>query len=91
MDWKNSPLVIHKITSLFLNELTVNDRHYPLNRDNLTQPIQMQLSEKHETLSQFFFFCIFKIYIKFYTFPKKKMTLVADVFLEIPAPKNMLR
>ena len=55
MHWKNSPLVIHKIIRLFLNEFTVNDRHYPLNRDNLTQPIQMQLSEKQKTFSEFCF------------------------------------
>ena len=35
--------------------MTVNDRYYLFNRDNLTQPIQMQLSEKKETFSQFFF------------------------------------
>ena len=40
---------------LFLNTLTVNDKHYLLNRDNLTQQIQMQLSEKQKTFSEFFF------------------------------------
>ena len=29
-----------------------------LNRDNLTQPIQLQLSEKQKTFSQFFFFFV---------------------------------
>ena len=47
--------MIYKILSLFLNTLTVNDRYYLFNRDNLTQPIQMQLSEKKETFSEFFF------------------------------------
>ena len=37
------------------NTLTVNDKHYPLNRDNLTQPIQIQLSEKQKTFFNFFF------------------------------------
>ena len=50
----------------------------------------MQLSEKQTTFSEFFL-CIFKIYIKFLTFAKKKMILVADVYLEIPAPKNTVR
>ena len=49
---------------LFVNTLTVNGKHYLLNRDNLTQAIQMQLSEKQKTFSEFFF-CGFKIYIKF--------------------------
>ena len=48
--------MIHKILRLFVNTLTVNDKHYLLNRDNLPQPNQMQLSEKEKTFSQFFFF-----------------------------------
>ena len=35
--------------------MTVNDKRYMLNRDNLRQPIQMQLSEKLKTFSEFFF------------------------------------
>ena len=33
----------------------MDDKHYMLNRDNLTQPIQIQLSQKQETFSQFFY------------------------------------
>ena len=44
--------------------LTARDKYSLRNRDNLTQPIQMKLSQKKETLSQFFFW-IFLIYIKF--------------------------
>ena len=62
--------MIHKIIRLFLNELTVNDRHYPLNRDNLTQPIQMQLSEKQKTFSEFFF-AFLKSILNFKHLPKK--------------------
>ena len=46
--------MIHKILRLFVNTLTVNDKHYLLNRDNLTRQIQMQLSEKQNTFSDFF-------------------------------------
>ena len=35
--------------------MTVNDKRYLLNRDNLPQPIQMQLSEKQKTFSEFCF------------------------------------
>ena len=42
---------------------TVCNKHYLLNRDNLTQPIKMQLYEKQKTFSEFFA-CISKIYIK---------------------------
>ena len=40
---------------LFVNTLTVNGKHYLLNRDNLTQAIQIQLSEKLKAFSEFFF------------------------------------
>ena len=47
--------MIQKILRLFVNTLTVNDKHYLLNRDNLTHPIQIQLSQKLKTFSQFRF------------------------------------
>ena len=50
-----SLLVIHKILGPFVHTFTVNDKHYLLNTGNLTQPIQMQLSENQKTFSQFFF------------------------------------
>ena len=55
MHWKKSLLVIHKILRLFVNTLTVHDKHYFLNRDNLMQPIQMQLSQKQKIFLNFFF------------------------------------
>ena len=51
-------------TQNHINTLTVHAKHYLLNRDNLAQQIEMQLYQKHKTLSEFFS-CIFKIYIKF--------------------------
>ena len=50
-----SLLVIHKILRLFVNTLTVDDKHYLLTRDNLTQAIQIQLSQKQNTFCEFFF------------------------------------
>ena len=41
---------------MFVNTLTVDEKHYLLNRDNLKQTIQIQLSRKEETFSAFFFF-----------------------------------
>ena len=52
---EKSLLVIYKILRLFLNTLTADDKHYLLNSDNLTPPIQMQLSQKQKTFSQLFF------------------------------------
>ena len=62
--------MIHKILRLFVNTLTVNDKHYLLNRDNLTQPIHMQLCEKQKTFSEFFF-AVLKSILNFKHFPKK--------------------
>ena len=47
--------MLHKIVRLFVNNLTAYDKYYLLNRDNLMQPIQMQLSQKQKTFSEFFF------------------------------------
>ena len=69
--WKKSLLVIHKILGLFVNTLTVDDKHYMLNRDNLTQPIQIQLSLKQKTFS-YFFFAFLKSILNLKHLPKKK-------------------
>ena len=55
MCWKKSLLVIHKTLRLFVNPLTADDKNYLLNRDNLTQAIQMQLYQKQKTFSELFF------------------------------------
>ena len=81
--------MIHKTLRLFVNTLTLDDKHYLLKRDNLTQPIQIQLSQKQKIFSEFFF-AFLKSILNFKHLPKK-MTLIADVFREIPAPKNMVR
>ena len=62
--------MIDKILSLFVNTLTVNEKHHLLNRDNLTQEIQMQLSEKQKTFSEFFF-AFLKSILNFKHLPKK--------------------
>ena len=40
------PLVKSEILEMFINTLTVNDKYSLLNRENLQQPIQMQLFRK---------------------------------------------
>ena len=39
---------------MLVNSLTADEKYPVLNRDNLTRPIQMQLSHKQKTLSQLF-------------------------------------
>ena len=62
--------MIHKILGLFVNTLTVDDKHYMLNRDNVTQPIQIQLSQKQKTFSKFYF-AFFKSILNYKHLPKK--------------------
>ena len=68
--WKKSLLVIHKILSHFVNAFTANDKHYLLNRGNLAQRIQMHISQKQKTFSQFSF-AFLKSILNFKDFPKK--------------------
>ena len=46
--------MIHKILKLFVNTFTVDDKHYLLIRDNLTQTIQIQLCQKQKIFLKFF-------------------------------------
>ena len=39
---------------MFVNTLTADDQYSLLKRDNLTQPIRTQLSQKQKDFSQFF-------------------------------------
>ena len=43
-----------KISRLFPNTLSVDGKYSLLDKDNLTQPIQMQVSRKQKAFSQFF-------------------------------------
>ena len=47
-------LVFCKILGLFVNTLTDNDKFSLLYRDSLTQPIQILLSQKQKSISEFF-------------------------------------
>ena len=47
-------LVLCKILRLFVNTLTDDDKYCLLYRDNLTQAIQILLSQKQKTFSRFF-------------------------------------
>ena len=58
---------------MFANALTASDKYSLRHRHNLAQPIQMQLSEKEKTLSQFFF-QFSKCTLNFKHFPKKEDT-----------------
>ena len=82
-------LALCKILGLFGNTLSDHDRYCLLYRDNLTQPIQILLSQKQKTFSQFFS-TFFKSTLNFEHF-QKKMTLIADVFPKLLSPKKVIR
>ena len=54
LSYKKSLLVIWKILKLFPNTLSANGKYSLLDRDNLTQRIQMLLSRKQKALPEFF-------------------------------------
>ena len=82
-------LVLWKILRLFVNTLTDDDKYCLLYRDNLTQPINILLSQKQQTFSEFFSLFL-KSTLNFEHF-QKKMTLIADVFPQLPSPKKVIR
>ena len=62
--------MICKNLRLFVKTFTTDDKYSPLNRDNLTEPIQMQLYHKGKTVSQFFP-AVFKCRLIFENFQQK--------------------
>ena len=63
LSWNISTLLRSKILGLFVNTLSVNNKSYCHYRENFAQSIQIQLSKKPETFSNFH--CVSKIYITF--------------------------
>ena len=69
---KKSLLLRCKILRLFVNTFTADDKYSLRNRDYLTQPIQMQLSQKQKTFSPFFS-AVLKSRVHFEHFQKKRL------------------
>ena len=51
---KMAPLVLREIVGVFVNTLTADEKYPVQDAENLSIPIQMQLSEKPKSFSQFF-------------------------------------
>ena len=68
---------------------TADEKYYLLNRGNLQQHFQMQLSQKRKIFSPVFlnFWNLDSTFEYF----QKKMTLIADAFLSLGTPKNVVR
>ena len=89
LTFKKFLLVICKISRLFPNTLSADGKYSLFNRDNLTQPIQMQLSRKEKTFCDCFLH--FWNHVEILSIFKKKMTLIADGFPKLRTQKNVVR
>ena len=74
---------------MFVNTFTANEKYSPLNRDNFTQPIEIQWSEKPKTFADFFLH-VWNLYYILKIF-KKKLSLIANVFWKLWVLKETLR
>ena len=90
LTWKKSLLVTCKISRLFPNTLSADRKYCLLNRANLAQPIQMQLSRKKK-LFVIFFAEFLKSNLNFEHIQKKKITLIAELFPKLRTTKNLVR
>ena len=82
-------LVLCKISRLFVNTQSDDDKYSLVYRDKLTQPIQILLSGKQKTFCQFFP-AFLKSTLNFEHF-QKAMTLIADLYSKLPSPKKVIR
>ena len=78
-------MAICKILGLFVNPLGADNKYSFLNRDNLLQDFQMQLSQKGKIFSESVF-AFSKFRFNFEHFQKKY-----DVILKLWTPKNVVR
>ena len=78
-----------KVLRLFVNTPTADDKYSVLSRDNSMQTIQMHLSQKQKTFSDFFC-AFFKSTSNFEHF-QTKMTLIAYVSPKLRTPKDLVR
>ena len=80
--------MISKILGLFVNPFTADHKHSLLNRRNLLQYFRMALSQKRKICSELFLPFLYLDLIS--NIFKKKMILIADGFLNLRTPKNVV-
>ena len=86
---KKSLLVLCKVSRLFVNTLSGDDKYSLLNRDNLTLSIQILLFQK-KRLFLHYLSAFLKSTLSFDYFQEKKMTLIANVFPKLRIPKKVI-
>ena len=86
---KESVLVICKSLRLFVNKMSAVDKCSLARRENLMEPIHMQLSQKLKT------FCSFILHFRnlgsILNIFKKRLTLIAYLYLCLQPAKNVVR
>ena len=87
--WRKSLLLKCQILGLLVNTLAADEKYPVLNRDNLSIPIKMPLSQKHATFSEFF--AKFLKSIKTFKYFKNKDNLHRFCASEITASENVVR
>ena len=93
-DWENlqfsmSPRLICEILGVFLNTLTANGKYPVKDWENLQFSIQMQLSEKWKTFSQFFL--LFLESTSNFKHFETNMMVIANEFPKLQTMKNFVR
>ena len=86
---KKSLLLTCQILALLFITLRADEKYPVLNRDNLTIPIQMQLSQKQKTISKFFA-AFFKSRLNYKHFKEKDDPLGFCIF-EVTDSQNVFR
>ena len=89
MVWKKSLLLTCQVLALLVNPLAADEKYPVLTKDNLTIPIQMQLSQKQNTFSQFFAKFL-KCRLNFKRFEKKEDRHRRFIF-EVADSENVVR
>ena len=88
LSWKKSLLLTCKILGLLVNTLAADEKYPVLNRDNLTIPIQMQLSQKQKISLNFWLH--FWNLDSILNILEQKMILTAFVFPKLRTLKTWL-
>ena len=90
VNWVSKSLCYcHAILWLLLNTLAADEKYPLLKRDNLTIPIQMQLSQKQKNFAEFF--AEFLKSIKIFEYSKKKDDPHRFSISEITRSENVIR
>ena len=87
--WKMCPLVLGEILGVFVNTLTADGKYPVQGCENLQLPIQMQLSEKQKSFSNFLLHL--RNLHRILNILTKKMIVIANVFPKLQTVKILVR